>query len=89
MMKNNFQPGDKVVCAMAPWLPYLSDTKGHPVPWQVLTVKETYNTDNLQLLWFSNCDKAESYSANCFRPFHDETSNRIIEQVGSYPKNLR
>lgn len=87
-MVTRFKVGQKVVCNTAPWGTKV-DGFVLPRPWEVHTVKETYDTEGLQLIWLSHATNYPALNANHFRPLHDEISEAIIAQVGGYPKNIR
>jgi hypothetical protein len=84
----NYKPGDRIICDKAGWENQdLGEHVGPKVD-DVLTVLETHDFSGMQLLWFSEDIDAPAFPASSFRLFYDHNVQRIINQVGGYPKNL-
>lgn len=84
-----FNVGDKVICDRAKWKTEQELSAKAPDVGEMLTVLETHDFENLQLLWFSNDIDAAAFPAHCFRLFYDHNVERIMREVGAYPKKIR
>lgn len=84
-----FEPGDLVVCEKSEWLKQDLQVNIIPKVGEVHKVLETHNFSNIQLLWFSYADDAPAFPATSFRLFHDHNVERIMKEIGGYPKKIR